>query len=182
MFLSCDGVLSTVRFYLHQSAVRYYIPNRLSSPGLKGLRHRVARSLVFSRSINLESKLIYRILCLCKPLAHMQSVLGVFNRSLSVKLGIFPISCRHSWLHTYREAGARRRAPEMSTFRTTPALARTFCPKFKEPENGPKYTQVYARELVVSGLDNGGDWSSHSCVDMLYSKNMSSKLVTKYHA
>jgi len=42
----------------------------------------------------------------------------------------------------------------MSTFSTTPAL---LCPKFKEPENRPKYTQVYARELVASGLDNGGD-------------------------
>ena len=34
-----------------------------------------------------------RLLCLVKLLA--QSVLGVFNRSLSVKLGIFPISCQH---------------------------------------------------------------------------------------
>ena len=33
-----------------------------------------------------------RLVCLVKLLAHSQRV---FNRSLSVKLGIFPISCRH---------------------------------------------------------------------------------------
>ena len=34
--------------------------------------------------------------------------------------------------------------------------------KLGQPENNTKYTQVYAREWVGSGLDNGGDWSSHS--------------------
>jgi len=35
-----------------------------------------------------------------------------------------------------------------------------YCPKFKklgEPENKAKYKQVFAGELVASGLDKGGD-------------------------
>ena len=48
---------------------------------------------VFSRSTNLESKLIDFFVLLKYYSA--QSVFGVTNRSHSVKLGIFPIFCRH---------------------------------------------------------------------------------------
>ena len=67
----------------------------------------------------------------------------------------------------YREAGARRR-----TFRTTPALAR-LCTRKCMLENWlPLGLKMGEIELVTA---------AKRCDDMLYSKNMSSKLVTKYH-
>ena len=51
---------------------------------------KVARNLVFPRPTNLDCKLID-----FSNFINFQLVLGVFNRSLSVKLGIFPVSCQH---------------------------------------------------------------------------------------
>ena len=56
--------------------------------------------------------------------------------------------------------------PLVMTKRRHSGTHSVFCPKFKkldEPKNNVKYTQVYAEELVVSGIWQWGDWSSHSC-------------------
>ena len=83
----------------------------------------------------------------------------------------------------YREAGARRGVHLTRNVRIHSILPTARAWTREWAQEGYKYTQVYAWELVVSWIWQWGDWSSHSRQMLCWiqlkhgSKNLSSKYI-----